>query len=322
MGFAGLAGWNMQIANVLLVMSYSMSNFLHLRLSILSGCFCFMYYALTSPLGIMIDLFFFNVVMALLNTRHAIRLLYERRYVSFKPEFEQIYQSVFADFMRRTDFENLISIAFVRSEKSHVVLKERGNTMTSLCVLVKGRVLVTNSSGRKINQYGRNEFLEAPEWVKANLKPDDTTRFHITFTSMTECTYIKWPRETLLSLLKENHALKLALRAVLGIQTARIWLRSIDIKDNTPPNVIDDFENEQSCTSPILSPRQAGGHQVLTQALSLEQSHRISTIHPRSQSVDSGYVSDSAHEFAKSSFFGRGNLEGKEEPAHEDFSDV
>lgn len=331
-GFAGLSGWNMQLANVLLVGSYSMSNFLHLRLSILCACACFVFYSITSPIGIMIDLLFFNVVMALLNIRHAIQLLYERRYVNFTPEFEQVYQSVFADFMRRTDFNTLISIAFIRSEKSHVVLKEKGNIMTSLCCLVKGRVLVTNSSGRKINQYGRNEFLEAPEWIKANLKPGDNDRFHITFTSMTQCTYIKWPRETLLLLLKENHTLKLALRAVLGIQTARIWLRSIDIKDNTPPNLTDtdqhafNFFGDESpqleSDSPILSPGQAGGVAVIRTARSNQQPHRISQIHPRSQpcaDTPASSLPDSRHsdDFANSSVFVNSPAERNEERKEE-----
>lgn len=304
--FAPLGNWGLQIADVLLVCSYSLDNFLYLRLSLLVACLCFIVYSCTSPLGIMLDLLFFNLVMALLNTKHAISLLYEKRYVKFNPEFEQVYSSIFADFMRRTDFSTLISIALVRQEKSHVVLKEKGDTVTSLCVLVKGRVLVTNSSGRKINEYGRNEFLESPEWVKCDLKPDDNCRFQITFTTVNECVYIKWPRETLLALLEMegNNSLKLALRAVLGIQTARIWLRSIEIKEHTPPSraspqavrTRESSGGGETAIATIVSPtsRQQAGIFHLSNQTSVAPVHRHCVVQPRT-SQDYSHTNGISH---------------------------
>lgn len=48
-----------------------------------------------------------------------------------------------------------------------------------------------------------------------------------------DCVYIKWPRETLVNLLNDQPNIKSALRAVLGIQTAKLWLRSVELKQFT-----------------------------------------------------------------------------------------
>ena len=76
------------------------------------ACFCFVVYAITSPIGVMLDLLFWNVVMGLLNARHAVALLYERRHIDFPPELNQSYLQVFGEFMRRTDFAHLAKVLF------------------------------------------------------------------------------------------------------------------------------------------------------------------------------------------------------------------
>lgn len=104
--------------------------------------------------------------------------------MEFQPEFEQVYQSVFSEFMRRTDFHELTKSALIRrwertshfhefvsdcgrsysclarrmpsvslhfffSEKAGCPLKVRGDLITSLCILVSGHVLVQNRRGRR-----------------------------------------------------------------------------------------------------------------------------------------------------------------------------
>eukprot|EP00808_Paulinella_micropora_P018648 g68530.t1 len=227
--FAGLGNWNLQAANCMLVISYAMRDFLQLRLSLFLGCLCFVFYAATSPIGIMLDMLFFNVLLALLNIRHAISLMWDKRFVQFSPELEQVYCNVFREFMSRADFLRLSSGALLRSEKQGVTIKQRGDLVTSLCIVVSGRIEVLNSAGVKVNEYHSNEFLEAPEWVKYDLDPD-SARFWISFKTNVDCTYFKWPRETLVRLLEEEPRIKTALRAVLGIQTAQLWMRSIELK--------------------------------------------------------------------------------------------
>lgn len=200
-GFAPLANWNMQAANVILVISYALRDFLALRLSIFLGCLCFVLYGATSSVGMMLDMMSFNILLALLNLHHALQLMWEKRYVKFSPELEQVYCNLFRPYMPRSDFARLSAIALPRTEKRGVVIKERGDLVTSLCILVSGRVEVLNGSGEKVNEYHSNDFLEAPEWVKWDLDPD-SARFWVSFKTQVDCSYLKWPRESLVRLLR------------------------------------------------------------------------------------------------------------------------
>eukprot|EP00457_Paulinella_chromatophora_P010569 gb/GEZN01010677.1/.p1 GENE.gb/GEZN01010677.1/~~gb/GEZN01010677.1/.p1 ORF type:complete len:366 (-),score=41.50 gb/GEZN01010677.1/:73-1170(-) len=259
---AGLGNWNLQAANLMLVISYALRDFLMLRLSLFLACLCFIFYSATSPIGVMLDMLFFNVLLALLNVRHAISLMWEKRFVEFSPELEQVYSNVFRDFMSRADFARLADLALSRTEKQGVVIKQRGDLVTSLCILVSGRIEVLNSAGIKVNEYHSNEFLEAPEWVKCDLDPD-TARFWVSFKTTLDCTYFKWPRETLVRLLSEEPRIHTALRAVLGIQTAQMWLRTIELKGDhqewkDPPKASrksthDIFSGAATLDSPTIS---------------------------------------------------------------------
>jgi len=220
-----LGNWNLQIADTMLVLSYSCRSFLQLRLCLTLACICFVVYALTSPIGIMMDMLMFNFVMALLNLSHAVTLIYEKRHIDFDANYEQIYINLFASYMARTDFQKLVTHAVVREEKHGVVMKQEGDLVTSLCILVKGNIVVKRDS-KVINRLGVNEILEAPEWVRSNLNPE-TTRFKLSFVSEGNVTYVKWSRETLCEVLKENPKIKSSVLAVLGIKTAELWLRSV-----------------------------------------------------------------------------------------------
>jgi len=229
-----LGTWSLQLATSVVVFSYMMTNFLYLRFCLFVACCCFIYYSITFSSGILLDLLFFNVIMALLNIRHAVTLLYERRYVEFTPELNQVYVEVFSEFMRRTDFQKLANVALLRRDKANLLLKGRGDLVTSLCVIVSGEVVVLNSKNVRVNQYSNNEFMEAPEWVESDLDPDGF-RFRVGFKTVDqELIYLKWPRESLVRVLSGDPSLKSALRAVLGIQTAKLWLRSIEISHQEP----------------------------------------------------------------------------------------
>eukprot|EP00992_Anisonema_acinus_P010237 TRINITY_DN6426_c0_g1_i1.p1 TRINITY_DN6426_c0_g1~~TRINITY_DN6426_c0_g1_i1.p1 ORF type:complete len:358 (+),score=128.52 TRINITY_DN6426_c0_g1_i1:55-1074(+) len=222
---APMGNWNLQVADCMLVLSYAMSDFLLLRVCLAIACLCFIVYAITSPIGVMPDMLFFNMVMLLLNVRHACALLYEMRHVEFNAEHEQAYSEVFKEFMKRTDYMALVANGLVRFEKAGVVLKQEGDLVTSLCLISSGTVAVLKEK-RRVNRYGPNELLEAPEWVESDLSPDGI-RFEASFVAETDCVYLKWPREKLVELLREQPQLKAGLRAVLGLQTAKLWLRHL-----------------------------------------------------------------------------------------------
>lgn len=225
--FSPLTPWDLQLGSVFLCISYALQNFLYVRMCLALACSWFIAYSLSQD-KIVIDLFCYNCIMVLLNVKHAINLLYERRYVDFTKEHQQVYDSVFKDFMTHTEYEKMSKIALLRSEKTDIVLRNRGDELTSLILIVSGKVKVCNSKNKIINQYGENEFLDAPEWIHSNLKPDHNTRYKISFVTSNKITYIKWSREQLRYLLENNESIRIGLRAVLGLQTARLWTRNIE----------------------------------------------------------------------------------------------
>merc|ERR1712212_1355130 len=65
-----------------------------------------------------------------------------------------------------------------------------------------------------VNLCHKNQFIEAPQWVAANLKPDDE-RFTVSFLAVDDCEYIKWPKESLVQLIESNADIFHALSGVL-----------------------------------------------------------------------------------------------------------
>jgi len=222
------------MADSLLVLSYAMTDFLQLRLCLSVACISFVIYALTSPIGIMVDMGMFNFVMALLNIRHAIVLVYRKRYIEFPEELEQIYTALFSQYMNRVQFKALADVSLIRQCKSNVTMKAEGDLVTSLCILVKGQVEVKRKE-RVLNVLHKNEILEAPEWVRSNLNPEGM-RFNVSFITTTDVVYIKFTRELLAGILKHDPAIRSAVLAVLGIRVSELWLRSLDRKvERAPP---------------------------------------------------------------------------------------
>jgi len=221
-----LGGWNIQITNSLLIFSYALSDFLQLRIWLTIACISSIIFAITSPIGIMIDIGMFNFVMVLLNIRHAVVLVYKKRYIEFADEMEQIYTALFMRYMTRVQFKELVDIALIRSDQAKVTMKEEGDLVTSLCILVKGRVEVRRND-QLLNVLNKNDILEAPEWVKSNLDPEGT-RFTVSFFTATDVVYVKFTREKLSRIIKKDPAIQSAVLAVLGIRISELWLRSLD----------------------------------------------------------------------------------------------
>ena len=139
-------------------------------------------------------------------------------------------------------------------------MKKRGDLCTSLCVVISGSVGIYDKESRLVDMHHRSDLLEAPEWVRSNLNPEEE-RFKVSMRAerfsdgqlprssstggcggapqarvvavggrppkvpTVDVEYLKWPRETLVQLLRDNPRILTAMRAVLGIQTARVWTR-------------------------------------------------------------------------------------------------
>ena len=68
-GFLPMAGWLLILAEVLLCVSYSLSDYLALRACLFAACVLFVLYGLFGGPGVMLDMVVFNTVMALLNLK-------------------------------------------------------------------------------------------------------------------------------------------------------------------------------------------------------------------------------------------------------------
>jgi len=247
-----LGNWNLQIADCLLVLTYALTDFLQLRICLSIACISFVIYSIRAPVGVMADMGMFNIVMALLNIRHAVVLVYKKRYIEFAEEMEQIYTTLFSQYMTRVQFKELSDISLIRSEKARVAMKKEGDLVTSLCILVKGQVEVRRG-GRLLNVLCKNEILEAPEWVKTNLNPEGT-RFTLSFVTATDVIYVKFTRELLAGILEKDPTIRSAFLAVLGIRVSELWLRSLDRKvDRTPSsNPRSTFNESDQAPNPRL----------------------------------------------------------------------
>jgi len=166
--------------------------------------------------------------MALLNFRHAVILIYDKRYIEFSVELEQIYVQLFSPYMTRVEFQDLADVAVIRQSKAKVVMKEEGDLVTSLCIIVSGQVEVRRN-GKQINVLNENAILEAPDWVRTNLNPEGS-RFTVSFATVTNVRYVKFTRELLANVLNNNIEIRYAVLAVLGIKVSDLWLQSIDRK--------------------------------------------------------------------------------------------
>ena len=76
-------------ANVIMMCSYSIENFLMLRVCLSIGCCCFALWGVTNE-PMLLDTTMFNTVMLLLNLRHAVILSYRHRHIDFEPAWEQV----------------------------------------------------------------------------------------------------------------------------------------------------------------------------------------------------------------------------------------
>jgi hypothetical protein len=146
----------------MVIFSLSLTNFLQLRLCLIGSCICFALYTTHTRNGIKLDMALFNLVTGLLNIQHAVVLVYRMRYIEFSEELEQIYTKLFSLYMTRVQFGKLSKIAVIRHSKANVIMKEEGDFVTSLCIIVKGHVDVKRK-GRRINVLFKNEILEAPD---------------------------------------------------------------------------------------------------------------------------------------------------------------
>ena len=102
--------WLYHLANIFLLFSYLSPNLLVLRILLAAGCLCFALWGLL-VLAISIDTTVYNGFFFLINTAHALYLVYQLRPVEVDSELEAVWRAMFDGkdglVMNRRDWKKL-----------------------------------------------------------------------------------------------------------------------------------------------------------------------------------------------------------------------
>ena len=107
--------------------------------------------------------------------RHAFILLYNHRYIDFSIEYEQIYINVFSKYLSRHSFEKLVNISYIRHINKNDIFKQKGDLISNLCIIVKGRIQVLREiDDTNINNNNRNNNNNSINLTNDIIKNRDT----------------------------------------------------------------------------------------------------------------------------------------------------
>lgn len=216
-----LNDWYFQLANLFLVFSYTIGDLLALRICLFYACIFFTLFGLFGLGDIAPDAVIYNALMSVINMYYIVSICWKRRYIEFEPEWEKIYVKVFEPIgVTRSTFETLQSKGLIRWERQGTIMHDIGDSVTSLCILVKGTVELYDSKNTKANTYRHFDILEGVEWVHGDLDPH-SSRFEHKFQAQTDVIFVKWNREALVKLFDEDPDLETHFRIILGLGAAK-----------------------------------------------------------------------------------------------------
>lgn len=202
-----------------------MKDYLMLRTCLCCGCMCFVLFGCINPAGVMPDTVVYNSCMVLINGYFILVTIWQKRHIDFPREWEQVYGNHFENIgLSRHKFAKLVAAGLSRTEKSGGKMHDIGDTVTSLCIIVDGEIVLMDQAGKQQQLCVQNDILEANEWILGGMNPH-TQRFVYRYVAVRPVLYVKWTRESLVRILKDDQELSNALRSVLGIATARSWCR-------------------------------------------------------------------------------------------------
>lgn len=170
----------------------------------------------TAPLNLSFVLWYFAIF--LINMRHVVILLYDRRHLEFDPDREKAYVEVFEKLLTRNSFEALASTALIRVVNPGRDYIKVGDSCENLTLLLSGTIKKIDTMG-KVSFVNGGEFVDSPEWIMQT--EASGRRFNISFNAETECRLLLWPREMLNDLLLVHPELEGPLLASLGIDVSK-----------------------------------------------------------------------------------------------------
>ena len=131
----------LHVANILLLVAYSVRDILWLRLFAVAASLISLPYFVLQPEPLWAPIIW-SSVFAAINSFQSWRLFLERRPVKLTPEEEEIRRLVFPDLPSRKVLQ-ILSIGAWKTEEIGERMLERGKSVEAISVIVRGKVRVT-----------------------------------------------------------------------------------------------------------------------------------------------------------------------------------
>ncbi|KAG0422701.1 hypothetical protein HPB47_001492 [Ixodes persulcatus] len=218
-----------QTANFFLLLSYLIPGgpyaLLQLRVVIGLGSFFFALWGYVILCAF--DTLVWNALFTLINLVHICVLVRGMQRVSFTTELEAVFEDLFRPLgVMRHQFQGVAACVGETRELGdrEVFAVQKVSRNDNLSLVVSGNLLVTENQ-RPLQQVGKYEFLESPEWFVV----PESDLYQVTATALGACKVVVWKRETLRMALGEDSHLKAAFDELVGKAVAR-KLKAVMIK--------------------------------------------------------------------------------------------
>ena len=193
-------------ANILLLLAYSVTDVLWLRLfAVASSAIAIPYFLLQpspqwAPVG-------WSVLFAGINLFQSTRLFMERRPVKLTPEEERVRTLAFADLSPRKLLE-ILSLGSWNTAEPGQRLIERGRPVDAVALIVRGRVHVTKE-GRLLGELRAGDLVGSAVLLTAYVAAVDAT-------AAEPVRHVRWPIATLKRYLEANPDARIVLQRHLA----------------------------------------------------------------------------------------------------------
>ena len=161
------------------------------------------------------------ILVLLINIKHSLQIIYNKRNIKFDENNEQIYNKIFRKLMSKNDFQILMTNSLIRIVKKNTYYINLGDSCSNLSILLFGEMIKTDQNGKQ-TLVKVNSFIDSPEFIMRKYKVGQV--FTISFYAKTECKIVIWPREMLEITLKKNKDLYNKLLAALGIDVSNKFI--------------------------------------------------------------------------------------------------
>lgn len=219
--------WMFQLAQAFFMLSYIQFNMLWLRFTLCMASTCLVLWAAVFVSdGIVLDTVIWSGVFAFVNLLHAIKILYDKRTVTFSEPLSEVYETSFAHVFSSVEFHTILTKggARLREYPPEVVLANAGASATELRYIVKGKVDVSTEA--QPAQYYLDEltFVDSPQCLS---RPNhEATVFTVTITTRSPTTLLVWSHTELEQCFKAFPHLQGRFGFLLGFDVAAKLYRS------------------------------------------------------------------------------------------------